>query len=136
MKFPLLLLFSSALFGLSSVAQAQISSVTVRVEQATKPEGPVNLKDKFTKNQKHSLRVFVSNGTHEEISVKVKFSFFGHAVDSHDLVTVDSGEQEATIKASETQEVEHYPRGRELHGRSLLGRGDEGWGKKGSGHGK
>jgi len=55
--------------------------------------------------------------------VKIKYVYFGHAMTGHDIMAVDQGEKEATLKPSETQEVdtptsnqtyveEHYPPGK------------------------
>jgi hypothetical protein len=109
MKLPLLFIVSSALVAFSSTVQAQSSGISIRVEQANKVEGSKDPKDHFTKTIKHGLRVFVTNATHDEAAIKIKFTFFGHAIDSHDLITVNSGEQDATIKPSDTQPVETTP---------------------------
>jgi len=109
----------SALLAFSSIVHAQ-SAVSVRVEQETKQSEPAGAKDHFTKTQKRTLKVFLTNSSKEETTVKIKYVYFGHAASSHEVGPVDQGEKEATIKPSDTQEVdtptstqtyveEHYP---------------------------
>jgi len=107
MKLSLLFLISSAILAFSTSVNAQ--SVSIRVEQANKTEPPKDPKDRFTHTQKHALRVFVTNSSHEDLAVKIKYAFYGHAIDAHDLITVNSGEQDATVKPSDQAPVETTP---------------------------
>jgi len=122
MKLPLLFLSSSALFAFSSIVHAQSASVSVRVEQETKQEEP-NKKDLHTKIQKRTLKVFMTNSSKEETTVKIKYTYFGHPISGHEVGPLDQGEKEDTLKPSETKEVdtptstqtyteEHYPPGK------------------------
>ena len=120
MKLPLLFLVSSALFASSSIVHAQISTVSFRVEQETKQEEPPGAKDHYTKTQKRTLKVYLTSSSKVDTNVKIKFTFFGHPIASHEVGPIDGGEKEATLKPSVEQEVdtpttsqtyteEHYP---------------------------
>jgi hypothetical protein len=122
MKLTLPFLFLSALFAFASNVHAQTAAVSVRVEQETKQEEP-NLKDHFTKTQKRTLKVFLTNSAKEDTNVKIKFAYFGHPIASHEVTKISEGEKEDTLKPSETKEVdtptnsqtyteEHYPPGK------------------------
>jgi len=120
MKSPLIFLVSSVLFAISSIVHAQTPSVSLRVEQETKQSEPPGAKDHYTKTQKRTLKVFLTNSSKTETNVKIKYTFFGHAINSHETTAIDQGEKDATLKPSDTQEVdtptssqtyveEHYP---------------------------
>ena len=122
MKLPLRSLSFAAFFAFASIVHAQIATVSVRVEQETKQEMP-NLKDVHTKIQKRTLKVFLTNSSKEETTVKIKYTYFGHPMSGHEVGPLDQGEKEDTLKPSETKEVdtptsnqtyteEHYPPGR------------------------
>jgi hypothetical protein len=96
--------------------------VSVRVEQETKQSEP-NIKDIHTKTQKRTLKVFLTNSSKEDTTVKIKYTYFGHPISGHEVVPIDQGEKEDTLKPSETKEVdtpsssqtyteEHYPPGK------------------------
>lgn len=104
MKLPLPFLLLSACFAFSPIVHAQRSTISVRIEQESKQESPP--KDYHTKTQKRTLKIFLSNSSKEETNVKIKYTYFGHAIASHDVVPIDQGEKDATLKPLETQEVD------------------------------
>jgi hypothetical protein len=107
MKFPLPFFFAlSALCAFSSSVHAQMGSVSVRVEQETKQSEPPGAKDHYTKIQKRTLKVFLTNSAKEDTEVKIKYTFFGHPISGHEVGPVDQGDKEDTLKPSETKEVD------------------------------
>jgi hypothetical protein len=119
MKIPPPFILLAAIFALSPLVHAQGTSVQVRVEQETKQEFP-NLKDRHTKTQKRTLKVFLTSSSKEDANVKIKYTYFGHPEGGHDTVAVSQGDKDVTLKPSVTQEEdvptasvtyveEHYP---------------------------
>jgi hypothetical protein len=104
MKIFLPIPFLSAVFGLSALVHAQSAALfTVRIHQDSQL---AIAKDRFTFTQKRSLQVFVTNSSGEEAAVKIKYTYFGHPMDGHELSAVDQGEVDATVKSGVTQEVD------------------------------
>ena len=113
MKFPLiapiLSLFISA--SLSSAADAPPASsaapapsaIKLRVEQENKVE---QSKDRVTKTQTHSLKLYLVNSSHEEVALKIKFAYFGHGIKDHNIFVISEGAKDTKVKpASTTEEI-------------------------------
>jgi hypothetical protein len=95
---PLAALF---VFANALVANAQVSPVSVRVEQVAKSES-----EKFSRTQKRSLKISVSNAAAEDKTLQVKFYFFGKETGENDLLLLEKGERTATVPARQTVTVE------------------------------
>src|SRR5438552_132948 len=70
-----------ALLSFLSIARAEISPFRVRVEQVAKSET-----DKYSKTQKRSLKIFVSNSSKESTELVAKYWFFGREAEKKDVV--------------------------------------------------
>ncbi|MDQ3621973.1 MAG: hypothetical protein M3463_05720 [Verrucomicrobiota bacterium] len=83
-------------------AQAQVSPVTMRIEQVTKTDN-----DKYTHKQSKSLKIFLNNGSSaDKTGLLVRYYFFGKGVTDREIVVVDKGEKTADIKARKTEIIE------------------------------
>lgn len=71
------------------------SAITLRVQQSNKMVAP---EKSLTRTQSRFLKLFLSNSSHEEASLKIKYAFFGHAVNEHSDFVVLDGEKDATVK--------------------------------------
>lgn len=81
---------------------AEISPVSVRVEQVTSVDNA-----KFKKTQEKSLKIFLTNGTAQDLTgLTVRYYFFGHGVKDHESEVMEKGERPASIKARMTETVE------------------------------
>jgi len=103
MKLPATLLILSAVVGLSCVSYAETSPVSIQVEKAGKLESKEKEK---SKTERRTLKITVMNTSKAEVTVKVKYTWFGHAIGSHDVVIVDQGDRDATVKPSGSEIVE------------------------------
>lgn len=103
MKFtvPPAAFFAAAFIALSVGAQAQVSPFRVRVEQVAKSET-----EKFTKTQKRSLKIFVSNSSKQPAELTAKYFFFGRELKGKDVVTLDEGAKALSSKPLSTDMVE------------------------------
>lgn len=106
MKLSVPLLLCTALLGFLPSLRAETSPVSVEVKQESKTE---TSKDKLTKTQRRTLKVMLVNSSKAEVTVKVKYAFFGHGLKEHDLTMLDSGDRDATLKPSGTETVETPP---------------------------
>jgi hypothetical protein len=99
-KFIPLALSTAALIG--SIARAEVSPVSMRVEQVSgsKPE-------KYSTTQKRSLKIHLTNGSAQDLTgLKVKYYFFAKEVKEKDITVKDKGEKSADVKARATEVVE------------------------------
>jgi hypothetical protein len=87
-------LCSAILFGLTAIADAQISPYKLRVEQVSKTD-----KDKKSKTQERSLKIFVSNSAREPAELVAKYIFLGREFKGRDLVKLDEGERPVSVAA-------------------------------------
>lgn len=106
MKLRSSLLVLAAVFGLTCVVNAETSPINISIEKANKTES--NAKDK-SHTERRSLKITLSNSSKADVSVKVKYTWFGHGVTGHDVVIVDQGDKDATVKASGSEVVETAP---------------------------
>jgi hypothetical protein len=93
-----------------------MAAVSVRVEQQTKQDEPgfysiqtgrtVPGKYHFEKTQKRTLKIFLTSSAKEDTTVKINYTYFGHASGGHEVVPIDQGEKAATLKPGVTQEVD------------------------------
>jgi len=79
----------------STAAPPAPSAIEARVEQVSKMTVP---KGAASRTQTRFLKVFLSNASHDEVSLKIKYAFFGHGVKDHDDFVVTEGEKDATVK--------------------------------------
>jgi hypothetical protein len=93
--------FTIALAGLLTSARAEISPFRVRVEQVSKSET-----EKFTKTQKRSLKIFVSNSSKEAAELVAKYYIFGRELQDNDIVKLDEGAKPVSSKPLGTEMVE------------------------------
>ena len=92
----------AALFAVPVYARAEVSAVSIRVEQTTGVD-----RTKFTKTQEKALKIFVTNGSGADIhNLSVKYYFFGHDVRDHEAEILDKGESPVSVKARATATVE------------------------------
>jgi hypothetical protein len=101
MKITVTLAATFVFLGHLVTAGAQVSPVTVRVEQVAKSES-----EKFSRTQKRSLKIAVTNASPEDKSLKVKFYFFGKDSGENDLLLLEKGERAATVPARQTVTIE------------------------------
>lgn len=96
---------------------ADSSGITVHVEQSNKTEPKQG--DRFTATQSHSLKLTVSNTSPDPANIKAKYTYFGRDMKDHSIVSINQGEQAATVNsgtsatveipaASSTYSEEHY----------------------------
>ena len=92
-----------ALLGFTPLLNAvEISPIRVRVEQVTTVDNA-----KFKKTQEKSLKIFVTNGTAQDIAnLTVKYYFFGHGLKEHESEVMEKGERPVSVKARLTEMVE------------------------------
>jgi hypothetical protein len=90
-----------AMIGFVSNASAQVSPFRVRVEQVAKSET-----EKYTKTQKRSLKIFVSNSSKEASELTAKYYFFGREAKGNDVVKLDEGAKPVSSKPLSTEMVE------------------------------
>src|SRR5215212_4196212 len=96
---PLSLLF---LLTVAPVAFAQVSPVSIRVEQVSKTEN-----DKYKHTQKRSLKVFLTNASEQDRSgLTVRYYFFGKSVGDKDAILMEKGERPASVASHKTEVVE------------------------------
>ena len=94
-------LIIAALFAVPVFARAEVSPITIRVEQTTAVSH-----DKLNKTQEKALKVFVSNGSAAELTnLNVKYFYFGHDVRDHESAILERGERKASVKARATEIV-------------------------------
>jgi len=102
--------------GISAVF-ADTSAILLRVEQNNTSD--MNPKDRTTKTQKHSLRIYLTNSSPNPADLSAKYTYFGRDMVSHDVVVINSGAQAVSIKpegeasadippATSTYTMEHY----------------------------
>ena len=95
----------AALLTIPVFARAEVSPISIRVEQTTGVD-----RSKFTKTQEKALKIFVTNGSAADINnLSVKYYFFGHNVKDHEAEILDKGERTASVKAHMTATVETPP---------------------------
>jgi hypothetical protein len=90
-----------AMLALGISARAEISPYRLRVEQVSKSEN-----EKFTKTQKRSLKIFVSNSSKEAGELLAKYVFFGKQAKGSEVVKIDEGEKAVSVGPLATQMVE------------------------------
>ena len=90
-------------FTISAIC-ADASAILLRVEQHNTSD--MNPKDRFQRTQKHSLKVYLTNSSPNPADVKVKYTYFGRDLVSHDVVVINSGEQQAAVKPQGEAEVD------------------------------
>ena len=96
---PLIL---ATLCAISVFARAEVSPISIRVEQTTGVD-----REKFKKTQEKALKIFVTNGSAADINnLTVKYFFFGHSVKDHEAEILEKGERTASVKARMTETVE------------------------------
>ncbi|HEY3898048.1 MAG TPA: hypothetical protein VGM54_05505 [Chthoniobacter sp.] len=99
---------------------ADESGILLRVEQHNTSD--MNAKDRFSRTQKHALMVYLTNSLPNPADLKVKYTYFGRDLSSHDVVVINSGEQQVAVKphgeasvdlgsATSTSTDEHYQAG-------------------------
>lgn len=104
MNLQKLLLPLFAILLLAPRLHAQMSPVTIRVDQVTSSETD---RKKFEKTQKRSLRIYVTNGSAQDMSgLKVKYYYFGKEMKDHDSMILEQGEKGADVKSHKTETVE------------------------------
>ena len=127
---PLIL---ATLCAVSVFARAEISPISIRVEQTTGVD-----REKFKKTQEKALKIFVTNGSSADINnLTVKYFFFGHSLKDHEAEILEKGERTASVKARMTETVETpvaKASSTEAHSEAKKGKGQNA--KKGSQAGK
>jgi len=96
-----------ALFASNAALHAQVSPVSMRVEQVSKTD--TDDKERHKKTQKRSLKVHLSNSANTELSGGIlKYWFFGKSVkgSGNETVVLDKGEKGATVPPRKTEIVE------------------------------
>jgi len=71
------------------------SPIVLRVQQSNKMVAP---EKSLTRTQSRFLKLFLSNSSHDDVSLKIKYAFFGHTVNEHSDFVVLDGEKDATVK--------------------------------------
>ena len=96
---PLIL---ATLCAVSVFARAEVSPISIRVEQTTGVD-----REKFKKTQEKALKIFVTNGSSADLNnLTVKYFFFGHSLKDHEAEILEKGERTASVKARMTETVE------------------------------
>jgi hypothetical protein len=86
------------------VARAQLSPVTMRVEQIASTEHD---KKGVKHEQKKALKIHLSNSSSQDFAgLKVQYWFFGKDVKDRDVAVKEKGERAADVKARGTEIVE------------------------------
>ncbi len=92
-----LLLTVTALLGLTvSAISADASGILLRVEQHNTSD--MNAKDRFSRTQKHSLKIYLTNSSANPADLKVKYTYYGRDLLSHDVVVIKAGEDQVAVK--------------------------------------
>src|SRR4029453_15945282 len=87
---------------LAPVAFAQVSPVSMRVEQVSKTEN-----DKYKHTQKRSLKISLTNASQQErAGLTVRYYFFGKSVGDNDVIVMDKGEKQARVGWTKTEIIE------------------------------
>ena len=95
-------LIITTLCAISVLGRAEVSPISIRVEQVTGVD-----REKFKKTQEKSLKIFVSNGSAADMNnLTVKYYFFGHDVRDHEAEILEKGERTASVKARAMEIVE------------------------------
>ena len=71
------------------------SAIALRVQQSNKMVAP---EKSLTRTQSRFLKLFLSNASHDDVALKIKYAFFGHTVNEHSDFVVLEGEKDATVK--------------------------------------
>ena len=71
------------------------SAIQMRVQQSNKMVAP---EKSLTRTQSRFLKLFLSNSSHEDASLKIKYAFFGHTINEHSDFVVLEGDKDATVK--------------------------------------
>jgi hypothetical protein len=88
--------------ALAPVALAQVSPISIRIEQVSKTDT-----DKFKHTQKRSLKVFLTNASQQDRSgLTVRYFFFGKSVGDNDVILMEKGERQASVASHKTEVVE------------------------------
>ncbi|RYD81930.1 MAG: hypothetical protein EOP84_10235 [Verrucomicrobiaceae bacterium] len=94
--------FAFLLPVLTPLASAQVSPVSMRVEQVNSSD-----RDKHTTVQKRSLKVHLSNSSgQDQTGLRVKYYYFTKDVKDKDVIVKESGEKSADVKARATEIAE------------------------------
>ncbi len=101
-QFPSLVLL--ALTSLTPLVRAEVSPVSVRVEQVSNDK-----RTRYDETQKKTLQIILSNGSAQEQAVKVKYYYFAKDVKEHAVTVFKDGEKTATIKPHGTETVTADP---------------------------
>lgn len=87
---------------LTGTGHAQVSPVSVRIEQLVKSDT-----EKFAHIQKRSLKIAVTNASSEDKNaLKLKYFFFGKDAGENDMLLLEKGARTANIPARQTVIVE------------------------------
>jgi hypothetical protein len=91
------LLAVTGLLGLTvSAMSADASGILLRVEQHNTSD--MNAKDRFARTQKHALKIFLTNSSANPADLKVKYTYLGRDLVSHDIVIIKAGEDQVAVK--------------------------------------
>ncbi len=95
--------FLLAVAAFAPLTRAEVSPISLRVQQDSNDK-----RDKFDDSQKKSLKIFLTNSSAADVTVKVKYYFYSKSATSKEAAVMKDGEKEATVKAhgSETVETE------------------------------
>src|SRR5579862_8919024 len=98
-----LLFFFFASCTFAPLLHAQISAVSpvsIRVDQASDDK-----RSRFDESQKKTLKIYLTNGSNQDQSVKVKYYYFAKDMKDRAITVFKEGEKTATVKAHGTNEV-------------------------------
>lgn len=99
-KFRVLFVLLFVVFA--PAAFAQVSPVSMRVEQVSKTET-----DKYKHTQKRSLKILLTNASPQErAGLTVRYYFFGKGVGDNDIIVMDKGEKQASVGSNKTEVIE------------------------------
>jgi hypothetical protein len=91
------LLAVTVLLGLTvSAMSADASGILLRVEQHNTSD--MNQKDHYSRTQKRTLKIYLTNSSPNPADLKVKYSYLGRDLASHDIVVIKSGEDQVAVK--------------------------------------
>jgi hypothetical protein len=92
-----LLLTVTSFLSLTCAAMcADTSAILLRVEQHNTSD--MNAKDRFSRTQKRALKIYLTNSSSNPADLKVKYTYFGRDVTSHDVVVIKTGEDQVAVK--------------------------------------
>ena len=105
MKIPRLLfsfLLVLLILVLAPIASAQVSPVSMRIEQVNKTD-----KEKHKHVQKRSLKVHLTNASQQpREGLILRYYFFGKSIGDNDVILLEKGERSASVASNKTETVE------------------------------